>query len=660
MKNYADNLIAKIAFDYTSRNAKSMPTQKSHFAKTFGVIGFNLKKDMLEIKAEQEKNKIAKGEISRIKIWESKRKNCGTEIIAEIREEKKQMAKTICDFRNSEENNILRKTKLLIRNQRRPKLSLFELSEKSREMCLMQMKINHLNEKVQFFEEKTIEKENRLRKIEGGLNDDLIYFDRFLEESKNGTNEQIRNAQMEILLKNEVIESLKRISEIKTTRQNNNAISLDRIVQLFFYKSFHDDISKYKLPIAEKQTRNNRTSEIRKTESGKTGGIEPTQNHLNSNFFMNKKFILEKDRQGSTRQEHPLSCKTNFVKPGNEIGQPKSGNGRSSFLVDIVMADRKSFDNLIKKSTIGQTPLGKRDPSNESNSGLRGSCRRGSKAINSSFLRNMDSGQVKPNADDSIEDKQATIELEIISNSLDDLVAQFMIKLSPEVIKFIKSRIDERDLGNPESVEQGLDSEELVKVYSHLETQNLDLLSKTGKIESKVEKLEDKFDQMKSTFEIEHRRLIAKRNQLADLLRDSNDRYVLSLESGGKPDEECRQNLTVLRKSVLEMDKAWLAKSGESDPMRVLRHFESEYLLLLKDLSQIDGDKIQHFQRIIFNEKKLEQNEKIMAETVNMRKTQHKNKTTFFSKTFVGRNHFYRTFLKEKDKVKNRKSDLIG
>lgn len=181
-------------------------------------------------------------------LWRSKplldriKTDTGTGVIREFREHRR-----LLDSKPTTENvepNIGQTIDFLRHIAGKSHVSLSELVRQKRQMLLLRMRINEKTEKVHQFRQMKQEKEDKIHVFQTMIEQDEEWINRFVEEDKLLTKEQMRLAENITREKAQVINRLKEINERKTIKVNVNLKLVEKLKQLWMYKEFLDPLFK--------------------------------------------------------------------------------------------------------------------------------------------------------------------------------------------------------------------------------------------------------------------------------------------------------------------------------------------------------------------------------------------------------------------------------
>lgn len=153
-----------------------------------------------------------------------------------------------------------------IKNMYNTKVSKPKFVEQKRELFLLQLKINEKMNKIQEFANIVDEKTNKLKLYEKKLNSDVTFIEKYIEEDKIVTNADIRQAENETKERLQFVSKLKELYEKKTGKSNLNAKLFEKLVSLFAYKQFCDQIA---FRAGRKKQKSNDSLESKHKESSK-------------------------------------------------------------------------------------------------------------------------------------------------------------------------------------------------------------------------------------------------------------------------------------------------------------------------------------------------------------------------------------------------------
>lgn len=562
------------------------------------------------------------------------------------------LEKYIRENRDDDDENIrnFSITDHLVFKKKRKKSSLFEVGERMRESFYNTMKANNFSENIKVFQEKMIEKENRLSKIEQKMNQDLIEFEQYMEKSKKETNQQIRIAQTESVEKNAIVEKLGRISDIKTIRQNTNAILFERIMHLLDYKTLWQQIQNYQENSEHQVVLRDSTifdkkvliSSLKKesTNFRVRNRTYSKGNNQDRNFLLcSKKQSLCKNLSNVNNNDKSENI-SYFQKKSHLISEKKEPLSENANELCRRFNSKKDENNPEStKNQLFQTIKEKEKHSIYNN------------LAQSSFRpsTNHESAQQQPNSVINFSNEQKELLTEKTDNFklIEDLIVQFKIVVSEQQEKLIKKEFNNNELKTNDFCLGEFSEKVIKKVIRSLEKSNIELINKTEKIELKLENLQEKYNSSKISKIQEQKRLEEKlqflkssvNNQLNNLRRNE-----ISYESNFK---ENKDFIEKINEGLSDLMKMLPFESNNGNSLVFFKNLEEFFFKNIRQISRIPKKDLLFYYSLIDHGKKRKDSVTDANETTKLGFSTTGKSFNFLTKK-PQRSNFHRTFLKNK------------
>lgn len=577
-------------------------TQKFGFQESTSPMpnpfNFPFDADLITLKQEHlQKLHQQKQEEKSKPLWQKGVKDKGTEIFSHIKELKDRIERPQSQDQH-EEPDILKAADAMLKDRPRKRENIHGFINRKKEMFLIQMKVNQKREQIRWFEERTREKAEKLHVIENRMKEDLDQFNQFVEFNKLQTNDQIKSAENETKEKLAVINKIKSLGEIKTTKLNFNLKLLEKLNNLLSYKQFLD-------------------------------GLTPASMFDNSpnNYNYTKIEDIEDLSKSKVNEVHISSLdKRRFSKT----------NGRSRDLQGQTEMLQSSNESKGKKDQ------GDLDEQASRNSGFFSSNKDESnlyKGTGSSFREMAKRGKMAASRRKN-ENTTSSYPIDITDQKLMQMIEQLGSKTHNGLIQLIRS--------NNISFQIYFKSpNELLDIYKEIEEENLRLIKETQKLKTKSEDLEEEMTRMRYNFENDQTNLLKNREDLIRKIKETKTNLSKNLTYTSENINEIEQAIKAITNKVNSLAGLVDLKTKAS-PFEILKELESKVSRDLIKISEMDPEVVRKYAKIILEEKK-QQYVREIQEQEKQNDLQKVNKIRSKAyKRSQGRRDVWRSYLKNK------------
>ncbi len=543
----------------SSRDHDLKPVIRAPFTPQISIknpFNFPFDTDLITLKEEHlQRLQLQREDENTKPLWQKGMKSKGIETFTQIKNlrENIELPATKAEV---EEPDILKAADTLLKNRPRQKETIHDFINRKKEMFLIQMKIDQKKGQIRWFEDKTREKAEKLHIIESRMKEDLDQFKQFVEFNKIQTNEQIKSAENETKEKLVVINKIKSLAEVKTTKLNFNLKLLEKLNNLLSYKQFLDSLTPSSIMDGTKNSDGDRFDEIEIENLIKVPSVSQIREPINSNYRTSKtkppvNSIMALNDNSKHSQDFKLRKET--LQASEQIGTLQN----YSYLQD---------DNVTKVS--GQFP---KDPAKKM------------RLLNNKRKFDQDSNGI-PHLADSTDTK------------LMHMIEQLGSKTHNGLIQLIRSS----DISFPIYFKN---PEELLEMYKEVEEENLKLIRESQKIKTKSEDVEEEITKMKANFEIDQKNLLKNKEELKKKIKDTKINLAKNLTYTSENINEIENAIKTINARVLGLSHLLELKTKLS-PLELLKELENKFVHDIEKISELDKDLVKKYSKTIIDEKK--------------------------------------------------------
>jgi hypothetical protein len=546
---------------------------------------FPFNEDLITLKEEYlRKQKRQKMDEKLKPLWQKGVKDNRVEIFSQIKNIKQSIDKSeINDLK--EEPDILKAADALLKHRPRKQERTQDYINRKKEMFLIQMKIDEKQDQIRWFEEKTREKAEKLHVIEMRMKDDLDQFNAFVESNKIQTNEQIREAENETKEKLMVINRIKSLAEVKTTKLNFNLKLLEKLNSLLSYKQFLDSLSPTSVIENQKAPQEPKVEEFESSRKSNLGGL--TSNLPNR-----------------IRRSSKVPTKGNIAQISNDfVKQIQDGKLKKDSSSGADHSPTKIGSNGFKDSF--------KKVKNTTN-------RRKIESQHSSFISSPESTDAK----------------------LMQMIEQLGSKTHNGLLKLIRSEKAEFPI-------YFKSSEQLLEMYKEIEEENLKLIKETQKLKTKSEDVEDEIVNIKKNFEKDKINMKRKKDDIIQKIKETKSNLNHNLAYSSENISEIESAIRTISSKITGL-KHLVELGNKASPFEILKDIECKLVRDLDKISDIDSEFLKKFTKDFIEEQKQQyQKQANDNEKVNEEQRMNKLKSKSY-KRIHGRKDIWRSFFEKR------------
>jgi hypothetical protein len=549
-----------------------------------------LKQEHLQRLHQQKQDEKAKP------LWQKGIKDTGNEVFAQIKELKERIEHPPSQNRH-EEPDILKAADAMLKDRPRKRDNIHDFINRKKEMFLIQMKISQKRDQIRWFEERTSEKSEKLHVIENRMKEDLDQFNQFVEFNKLQTNEQIKAAENETKEKLAVINKIKSLGEIKTTKLNFNLKLLEKLNNLLSYKQFLDTLTPASVLDTPAHYNYTKAEDLEEP-------IKTKPNELHSSSLDKRRFSKTNGRSKDTQGP-------------NDLPQPSIESKSRKDTIDI--NDQTSVNSGFYGSNVEESNLSKTNRSS-----FREMAKRGKNAA--SRRKN--------------ENSASNYQFDVTDQKLMQMIEQLGSKTHNGLIQLIRS--------NNISFQIYFKSpNELLDIYKEIEEENLRLIKETQKLKTKSEDLEEEMTRMRFNFENDQTNLLKNREELIRRIKDTKANLSKNLTYTSENINEIEQAIKAITNKINSLAGLVDLKTKAS-PFEILKELEAKISRDLQKINELDPELVRKYAKIILEDKKQQYVREIQEqEKQNDLKKVNKIRSKA-SKRSQGRKDVWRSYLKNK------------